>query len=314
METTITIFTNPTFGEIRTAGTADEPMFCLADVCRVLELRVDGVTPRLKTPGVNRIGVGVQTGTKKDGTPAIQKVDMIFISEQNLYKVIMRSDKPQAEPFQDWVCGEVLPTIRKTGGYIAANAQMTDEEIMATALRIGEATIRKRDERIRQLEAEAKQKDVLISDMRKGNDYLNTILQSNGTVTTTQIAQDYGMSAMALNRKLAEMRVQHKVNGQWILYATHQAKGYVHSRTLNLTHRDGRPYTCMVTEWTQRGRLFLYDALKEVGVLPVIERNQTPNSLPQPLRGRGETKEGDRNSNEEPPLAPPKEGDADTSE
>lgn len=276
METTITIFSNPTFGEIRTAGTADEPMFCLADVCRVLELsNISETKRRLIKDGVSPIEVIDNLGRKQQAN---------FINEQNLYKVIMRSDKPQAEPFQDWVCGEVLPTIRKTGGYIAANAQMTDEEIMATALRIGEATIRKRDERIRQLEAEAKQKDVLISDMRKGNDYLNTILQSNGTVTTTQIAQDYGMSAMALNRKLAEMRVQHKVNGQWILYATHQAKGYVHSRTLNLTHRDGRPYTCMVTEWTQRGRLFLYDALKEVGVLPVIEKSPTP--VPSP-KGRG---------------------------
>ena len=276
METTITIFSNPTFGEIRTAGTTDEPMFCLADVCRVLELsNITETKKRLNSKGLSSTEVLTRGG----------KQSMIFINEQNLYKVIMRSDKPQAEPFQDWVCGEVLSTIRKTGGYIAANAQMTDEEIMATALRIGEATIRKRDERIRQLEAEAKQKDVLISDMRKGNDYLNTILQSNGTVTTTQIAQDYGMSAMALNRKLAEMRVQHKVNGQWILYATHQAKGYVHSRTLNLTHRDGRPYTCMVTEWTQRGRLFLYDALKEVGVLPVIERGT--EASPSPSEGGG---------------------------
>lgn len=286
MNNQITIFTNPTFGEIRTAGTAEEPMFCLADVCKVLELQVTPTKNRLNQKGVNSINTLTNGGRQS----------MLFINEQNLYKVIMRSDKPQAEPFQDWVCGEVLPTIRKTGGYIAANAQMTDEEIMATALRIGEATIRKRDERIRQLEAEAKQKDILINDMRKGNDYLNTILQSNGTVTTTQIAQDYGMSAVALNRKLAEMRVQHKVNGQWILYATHQAKGYVHSRTLNLTHRDGRPYTCMMTEWTQRGRLFLYDALKEVGVLPVIERGAastnpsegggslTPSPSP---RGRG---------------------------
>ena len=276
METTITIFSNPTFGEIRTAGTADEPMFCLADVCKVLELQVTPTKNRLNEDGVNSIKVIDNLGRTQLAT---------FISEQNLYKVIMRSDKPQAEPFQDWVCGEVLPAIRKTGGYIAAHTQMTDEEIMAAALRIGEATIRKRDERIRQLEAEAKQKDVLISDMRKGNDYLNTILQSNGTVTTTQIAQDYGMSAVALNRKLAEMRVQHKVNGQWILYATHQAKGYVHSRTLNLTHRDGRPYTCMVTEWTQRGRLFLYDALKEVGVLPVIERGT--GASPNPSKGGG---------------------------
>lgn len=282
METTITIFTNPTFGEIRTAGTAEEPLFCLADVCRVLELsNITETKKRLNSKGLSSTEVLTRGGRQS----------MIFINEQNLYKVIMRSDKPQAEPFQDWVCGEVLPTIRKTGGYIAANAQMTDEEIMATALRIGEATIRKRDERIRQLEAEAKQKDILINDMRKGNDYLNAILQSNGTVTTTQIAQDYGMSAMALNRKLAEMRVQHKVNGQWILYATHQAKGYVHSRTLNLTHRDGRPYTCMMTEWTQRGRLFLYDALKEVGVLPVIERGT--GASPNPSKG-GEYRQAER--------------------
>lgn len=294
MNNQITIFTNPTFGEIRTAGTADEPMFCLADVCKALELQVTPTKNRLNNPGVNSIKVGVQTGIKKDGTPAIQMTDMIFINEQNLYKVIMRSDKPQAEPFQDWVCGEVLPTIRKTGGYIAAHAQMTDEEIMAAALRIGEATIRKRDERIRQLEAEAKQKDILINDMRKGNDYLNAILQSNGTVTTTQIAQDYGMSAMALNRKLAEMRVQHKVNGQWILYATHQAKGYVHSRTLNLTHRDGRPYTCMMTEWTQRGRLFLYDALKEVGVLPLIEREERKGATAHNPSEAGEHRQAER--------------------
>ena len=117
MTTDIQIFNNPQFGAIRTAGTADAPMFCLADICRVLDLRVDGVTPRLREGGYNRIGVGVQTGTKKDGTPSIQMVDMLFVNEQNLYKVIMRSDKPQAEPFQDWVCGDVLPSIRKTGSY-----------------------------------------------------------------------------------------------------------------------------------------------------------------------------------------------------
>lgn len=284
MSNQITIFTNPTFGEIRTAGTADEPMFCLADVCKVLELQVTPTKNRLNQKGVNSINTLTNGGRQS----------MLFINEQNLYKVIMRSDKPQAEPFQDWVCGEVLPTIRKTGGYIAAHAQMTDEEIMAAALRIGEATIRKRDERIRQLEAEAKQKDILINDMRKGNDYLNAILQSNGTVTTTQIAQDYGMSAVALNRKLAEMRVQHKVNGQWILYATHQAKGYVHSRTLNLTHRDGRPYTCMMTEWTQRGRLFLYDALKEVGVLPLIEREERKGATAHNPSEAGEHRQAER--------------------
>ena len=121
----ITIFNNPQIGEIRTAGTADNPLFCLADLCRVLELRVDGVTPRLKKDGYNRIGVIDSLGREQQA---------LFVNEQNLYKVIMRSDKPQAEPFQDWVCGEVLPSIRKTGGYLTTTPEMSDAEIMYRAI------------------------------------------------------------------------------------------------------------------------------------------------------------------------------------
>lgn len=105
----VEVFNDPRFGEVRTVKDVDgEPWFCLADVCRVLELRVDGVMPRLREGGYNRIVVTDALGRKQDTT---------FVNEQNLYRVIMRSDKPNAEGFQDWVCGEVLPSIRKTGHY-----------------------------------------------------------------------------------------------------------------------------------------------------------------------------------------------------
>lgn len=263
MDNQIVIFNNPQFGEIRTAGTANNPLFCLADLCRVLELRVDGVTPRLKKDGYNRIGVIDSLGREQQA---------LFVNEQNLYKVIMRSDKPQAEPFQDWVCGEVLPSIRKTGGYITTTPEMSDAEILAKAVLVAQTTIANRETRIKQLENENAEQKQLISKMQKGNDYLNVILQSNGTLATTQIAADYGMSAIAFNKKLNEMRIQRKVNGQWILYGELMGKGYVHSRTISFFHSDGRLDTRMSTEWTQRGRLFLYDALKELGVLPLIER------------------------------------------
>ena len=263
MNNQIVIFNNPQFGEIRTAGTAENPLFCLADLCRVLELRVDGVTPRLKKDGYNRIGVIDSLGREQQA---------LFVNEQNLYKVIMRSDKPQAEPFQDWVCGEVLPSIRKTGGYITTTSEMSDTEILAKAVLVAQTTIANRETRIKQLENENAEQKTLIQQMQKGNDYLNVILQSNGTLATTQIAADYGMSAIAFNKKLNEMRIQRKVNGQWILYGELMGKGYVHSRTISFFHSDGRPDTRMSTEWTQRGRLFLYDALKELGILPLIER------------------------------------------
>ena len=259
----VTIFNNPQFGEIRTAGTPSEPLFCLADVCRVLDLQVSPTKNRLRKDGVNSIKVIDNLGRSQQA---------LFISEQNLYKVIMRSDKPQAEPFQDWVCGDVLPTIRRTGGYIKTTEEMTDTEILAKAMLVAQNTIEKRNERIAQLEAENDGQKQLIAQMKKGNDYLNAILASKGTITMTQIAADYGMSAQAMNRRLKDMRIQRRVNGQWILYSGYMAKGFVHSRTISFTRASGRQDTRMQTEWTQRGRLFLYDALKEIGILPLIER------------------------------------------
>ena len=104
----VSIFKNESFGEVRVAGTSEQPMFCLADICRVLDLQVTPTKNRLKQDGVSLIKVIDSLGREQEAT---------FINEQNLYKVIMRSDKPQAEPFQDRVCGEVLPSIRKTGAY-----------------------------------------------------------------------------------------------------------------------------------------------------------------------------------------------------
>ena len=103
----IQIFKNESLGEVRVAGTSEEPLFCFADICKVLGLRVDAVQSRLSDAPI-RIGVTDSLGREQQ---------MNFVNEKNLYKVIMRSDKPQAEPFQDWVCGEVLPSIRKTGEY-----------------------------------------------------------------------------------------------------------------------------------------------------------------------------------------------------
>lgn len=112
------IFNNEEFGEIRTITKDNEPMFCLADVCKALEIsNVSQLKTRLKEDGVITNEVGVQTGVKADGTPAIQKVRMNFINESNLYKTIFQSRKESAERFTDWVTGEVLPSIRKTGSY-----------------------------------------------------------------------------------------------------------------------------------------------------------------------------------------------------
>lgn len=103
--------------------------------------------------------------------------------------------------------------------------------------------------------------------------YYDTILNNKSTVLTTQIALDYGMSAKAFNQMLFEMRIQHKVGDQWILYAPYISQGYMHSKPVEITHNNGLKTIKYNSEWTQKGRLFLYDVLKKANVLPLIEQD-----------------------------------------
>ncbi|MCF0225227.1 MAG: phage antirepressor KilAC domain-containing protein [Fibrobacter sp.] len=125
---------------------------------------------------------------------------------------------------------------------------------------------------ITQQENTITQQNEQIQTLQKDADYLNTILQSRKTVTITQIAQDYGMTAKALNNKLHEMRIQRKVNNQWILYSPFIEKGYVQSEAVQITRSNGQPDVVLNTRWSQRGRLFLYEELKKQNILPLIER------------------------------------------
>jgi Rha family phage regulatory protein len=102
--------------------------------------------------------------------------------------------------------------------------------------------------------------------------YLDLIMRSRSLMTVTQIAQDYGMSAKAMNQILANMGIQYKNNGQWILYSKYKDGGYVSSRSIDITRSNGMPDTVMQTEWTQAGRRFLYEELKKIGIIPMLER------------------------------------------
>lgn len=115
-----------------------------------------------------------------------------------------------------------------------------------------------------------------ITEMLPKVSYYDRILQSNATMTITQIAQDYGMSAIAMNKELEAMKIQHKVRGQWILFTKFLKGGYVHSRAVDIIRKDGQHDVKYNTEWTTKGRIFLYESLKAKGILPLIEQENTP--------------------------------------
>jgi len=110
-----------------------------------------------------------------------------------------------------------------------------------------------------------------IGELKPKANYVDMILKSKSLVTIGQIAKDYGMSAQEMNKLLQRFKIQYKQSGQWLLYSNHHAKGYTHSETTEITHKDGSVSVRMHTKWTQKGRLFLYEFLKRRDIIPVIE-------------------------------------------
>lgn len=147
------------------------------------------------------------------------------------------------------------------------------QELLALAVLEANKVLEDQRVQIASLETEVKVKEQIIGELKPRADYTDKILKNAGLVTMTQIAKDYGMTGQAMNKLLHDLGVQYKQSGQWLLYSKYQGMGYTHSETVDITRSDGRADVKMNTKWTQKGRLFLYNLLKENGIVPVIEQN-----------------------------------------
>lgn len=262
------IFNNPEFGEIRTIEEDGKVLFCGADVAKALGYSNS-------RDALSRHCRGV---VKRDAPTSSGVQSMSFIPEGDIYRLAAKSELPGAERFESWIFDEVLPSIRRHGVYMTPD---TLDQMIASpefGIRLLSALKDERDKRLEletanaALLAENAQQRQAIEDFKPVREYVDTILQSEGTLATSQIAADYDLSAKRLNRILREEGIQRSVNGQWILYREHMGKGYTKSKTFHFTHSDGRPDTKMQTQWTQKGRLLIHQILTQRGIIAVMDR------------------------------------------
>ncbi|OAW30553.1 phage antirepressor [Staphylococcus hominis] len=206
-----------------------------------------------------------------------QKRNMVIINESGLYSLIFdaakqsknESIRKKAKRFKRWVTSEVLPAIRKHGIYATDN--------------VIEQTLRDPDYIINVLTEYKKEKEhnlllqQQVGELKPKADYYDQILKSKKLITVNAIAKDYGMSAQALNKILHDLKVQFKQSGQWLLYAKYHDKGYTSSEPHKYTKKDGTEDFKLHTKWTQKGRIFLYNLLKDNDILPTIEQTKQRN-------------------------------------
>ena len=236
----IQIFQNQEFGAIRTLSNEQgEALFCAKDVAEALgyKLARKAVQDHVDKGDVLKWNTPTTSGNQL----------MTYINESGLYSLILSSKLESAKRFKHWVTSEVLPSIRKQGGYMVARPDETDEEVLARALEIMQASLMRRDEEIARLKPRA--------------DYADSVLDSVTCITTTQLAKELGMTAQELNRLLCEMHIQYWQSGQYMLYAEYARLGLAKSRTHKRTFKHGIVSTDTYLVWTERGRNFIHQLL-----------------------------------------------------
>lgn len=255
MNTAIEVFKNDEFGSIRTMTVDGEPWFVEKDITDVLGYQnaskalADHVDDDDKLNNESLSSLGQRGGW--------------LVNESGLYSLILGSKLPTAKKFKHWVTADVLPAIRKHGVY-AMDDLLNDPDALITAL----TAYKEEKEKVAQLQEENLQKTQMISELSPKATYYDLILQSASLVPITSIAKDYGMSAKHLNGLLAEHGIQFKQGKTWFLYQKYAEQGYTSSKT----HAIDAEHSVMHTYWTQKGRLFLYDFMKGLGILPLIEQ------------------------------------------
>ena len=235
-------FRNLEFGAIRTISNEQgEPMFCGKDVAEALGYK------KPENAVAKHVDNEDKTTTLIQGSGSNYKTQAIFINESGLYALILSSKLESAKRFKRWVTSEVLPAIRKQGGYLIAKKGESDKDVMKRAMEIVKTTLAKREEQIAKLKPKA--------------EYADSVLDSINCITTTQLAKELGMSAQELNRRLCEMRIQYWQSGQYMLYAEFARQGFAKSRTRRHVCKHGIVITEMYLVWTERGRNFIHQLL-----------------------------------------------------
>lgn len=266
----IQVFSNEKFGQVRTVMQGGEPWLVAVDVCKALEVEPTA-TRRLDDD--EKITLRLTQGESN------RTSDTVLVNEPGLYSLVLGSRKPEAKNFKRWITHEVIPTIRKTGGYVNNSEVFIDnylpfaDDTTKQLFRLTLDVVDKQNKEIAANRKEIAEKSAVIEEMTPKASYYDLVINSPSLVPITAIAKDFGLSAIALNRLLHTEGIQFLNNNMWVLYQKYADKGYVGTKTYAYPNKAGKMVnTRMQTFWTQKGRLFIYNLLKGKGILPIMER------------------------------------------
>lgn len=261
------IFESSEFGKVRTVLVNDEPFFVGKDVAEILGYQNGSKAVKTHVDSADKTFIMLDIADAQNGNVPKGQTKTAIINESGLYSLILSSKMPRAREFKHWVTSEVLPSIRRHGLY-AVDEVLANPDMLINALTALKEE-RANRERLEELNAAQAQQ---IAELQPKVSYYDVVLNCKDALSVSVIAKDYGWSAKKMNQYLHEHGVQYKQGGTWLLYQRYAEQGYTSTRTNTHLGKDGDVHTSVHTYWTQKGRLFIYDLLKEHGVLPLVEQ------------------------------------------
>lgn len=281
MNNEIRIFENEQFGKVRTLLIDGQPWFVGKDVGKALGYSNtrDALSKHVDTEDKTTVAI-CDTGSN-------YKSQAVIINESGVYSLIFSSKLEGARQFKRWVTSEVLPSIRKYGAYLTeeALARVTGDTSEAEKLF---TELKKEKLRVKQLQKECDSLERLMAVTREANEllsatnellekrvevlelkasYYDSVLDSEELIPISLIAEDYGLTAQKLNGLLYGFGIQHPVGKSWAINREYLDMGYTQTKVLKYSTE-----TITVTYWTQKGKKFIYEFLKELSIVPLNER------------------------------------------
>jgi prophage antirepressor-like protein len=268
MQNQLQLFSNTEFGEIRVIEVDGKSYAVGIDVARALDYAKPSQAVIDHCKGIRKLGIPSAGGLQETN----------IVTEGDIYRLIIKAAdqsrnpdiKAKAARFERWVFDEVLPSIRKHGMY-AADELLANPDLFIRALQALKAERAK----AAALAERAAVQEQQISEMKPKAGYYDVVLACKNAVPMRVIAKDYGWSAQRMNAFLHDHGIQYKQGGVWLLYQNHAANGYTDTKTHVHQGAGGEMKSTIHTYWTQKGRLFIYEKMKSVGNLPLIERGLT---------------------------------------
>ena len=250
------IFESPDFGQIRTMEIDSKPYFVALDVTKAL-----GYSSSRHAIKQHVDNEDAQKKHIRDNQGFFQNT--ILINESGLYALIFGSKLPTAKAYKRWVTNEVLPEIRKNGGYLITKMDDTAETVIQRSQKVLQASFERLAIENQQLRIENKQKDELLAEYKPIVKYAYEALDYGTSYSANQIGKGLGLNGRKLNRRLKALGVQYKQGNTWLLYAKYENRNFMKLVPIRIKTRQGKTYSIIRSKWTETGRAFIHQLNRE---------------------------------------------------